>query len=119
VNQFLHQGQFGEYLFPNGQYIGSDRYSDFVARQFNMSVPAFEQEVKQDILIRRLEALIAGGATVGDAEVRDDYRKQNVKIKFDYAVITSDDLRKTINPSDSELAGFFQEERRALCHGGA
>jgi peptidyl-prolyl cis-trans isomerase D len=109
VAQFLHQGQFGEYLFPNGQYIGSDRYSDFVARQFNMPVPAFELEVKQSILINRLRALIAGGATVGDAEVRDDYRKQNVKIKFDYAVITSDDLRKSINPSDSELAGFFQK----------
>ena len=109
VAQFLHQGQFGEYLFPNGQYIGSDRYSDFVARQFNMPVPAFELEVKRDIVVRRLEALIAGGATVGDAEVRDDYRKQNVKIKFDYAVITSDDLRKAINPSDSELAGFFQK----------
>jgi peptidyl-prolyl cis-trans isomerase D len=109
VAQFLHQGQFGEYLFPNGQYIGADRYSDFVARQFNMPVPAFELEVKKDILIRRLEALIAGGATVGDAEVRDAYRKQNVKIKFDYAVITPDDLRKAINPSDSELAGFFQK----------
>jgi peptidyl-prolyl cis-trans isomerase D len=109
VAQFLHQGQFGEYLFPNGQYIGADRYSDFVARQFNMPVPAFEQEVKRDIVVRRLEALIAGGATVGDAEVRDAYRKQNVKIKFDYAVISSDDLRKAINPSDGELAGFFQK----------
>ncbi|MGO9775097.1 MAG: peptidylprolyl isomerase [Terracidiphilus sp.] len=109
VAQYLHQGQFGEYLFPNGQYIGSDRYSDFVARQFNMSVPAFEQEVKRDIVVRRLEALIAGGATVGDAEVRDAYRKQNVKIKFDYAVITSDDLRKAINPSDGELEAFFKK----------
>ena len=109
VNQFLHQGQFGEYLFPNGQYIGSDRYSDFVARQFNMPVPAFELEVRRDIVVRRLEALIAAGATVGDAEVRDAYRKQNVKIKFDYAVISSDDLRKAINPSDGELAGFYQK----------
>jgi peptidyl-prolyl cis-trans isomerase D len=74
-----------------------------------MPVPAFELEVKRDIVVRRLEALIAGGATVGDAEVRDAYRKQNVKIKFDYAVITSDDLRKSINPSDGELAGFFQK----------
>jgi peptidyl-prolyl cis-trans isomerase D len=109
VNQFLHQGQFGEFLFPNGQYIGSDRYSDFVARQFNMPVPAFELEVRRDIVVRRLEALIAAGATVGDAEVRDAYRKQNVKIKFDYAVISSDDLRKAINPSDGELAGFYQK----------
>ncbi len=27
VSQFLHQGQFGEFLFPNGQFIGTDRYA--------------------------------------------------------------------------------------------
>jgi peptidyl-prolyl cis-trans isomerase D len=109
VSQFLHQGQFGQFLFPNGQYIGTDRYGDFVARQFNLSVAAFEQEVKEDILIRRLQALITAGVSVGGQEVRDTYRKGNIKIKFDYAVISSDDLRKTINPSDSELESFFKK----------
>jgi peptidyl-prolyl cis-trans isomerase D len=108
VIKFLHQGQFGEFLFPNGQYIGSDRYAAFVANQFNLSVPEFESEVKQDIVVRRLQALITAGVTVGDQEVRDAYRKDNIKIKFDYAVISSDDLRKSINPSDSDLESFFK-----------
>ena len=107
VVQFLHQGQFGEYLFPNGQYIGEDRYNEFVAQQFNMSVKDFEQELKHQILLRRLQALITGGVTVSDKEVRDGYRTENIKIKFDYAVISADDLRKTINPSDSDLQAFF------------
>jgi peptidyl-prolyl cis-trans isomerase D len=46
---------------------------------------------------------------VSDQDVREAYRKQNVKIKFDYAVLSSDDLRKTINPSDSELEAFFKK----------
>ncbi len=46
---------------------------------------------------------------MGDQEVRDAYLKQNIKIKFDYAVISSDDLRKTINPSDSDLEAFFKK----------
>ena len=108
VIKFLHQGQFGEFLFPNGQYIGSDRYAAFVANQFNLSVAEFEQEVKQDIIVRRLQALVTAGVTVGDQEVRDAYRKSNIKIKFDYAVISSDDLRKSINPSDAELESFFK-----------
>jgi peptidyl-prolyl cis-trans isomerase D len=29
-------------------------------------------------------------------------------VKFDYAVISADDVRKTINPSDSELQAFFK-----------
>ena len=109
VRQFLHRGQFGEFLFPKGQYIGSDRYAAFVAGQFNLSVAEFESEVKQDIAVRRLEALITAGVTVGDQEVRDNYRKENIKVKFDYAVIASDELRKTINPSDGDLEAFFKQ----------
>ena len=41
--------------------------------------------------------------------MRDAYRKGNIKIKFDYAVLSSDDLRKTINPSDSDLEAFFKK----------
>jgi peptidyl-prolyl cis-trans isomerase D len=109
VRDFLHKGQFGEYLFPNGNYIGEDRYSAFVAGQFNLSVAQFEQEVKESILIRRLQTMITAGVSVGDQEVRDSYRKRNIKIKFDYAVISSDDLRKQINPSDTDLQSFFSK----------
>ncbi len=108
VIKFLHKGQFGEFLFPNGQYIGDDKYSAFIANQFNMSIPEFEDEIRQDIIIQRLQSLITAGVTVGDQEVRDDYRKGNIKIKFDYAVVSADDVAKTINPSDSELQAFFK-----------
>jgi peptidyl-prolyl cis-trans isomerase D len=108
VVNFLHQGAFGQYLFPGGNFIGQERYGDFIARQFNLSIANFEDEVRQEITIRRLQALITAGVTVGDQEVRDLYRKQNTKIKFDYAVFSSDDLRKSINPSDGELESFFK-----------
>ena len=107
VIQFLHQGQFGQFLYPNGQFIGTESYTNFIAQQFNMSVTEFEQELKDQILVRRLQALITAGVTVSDKEVRDAYRTENIKIKFDYAVISADDLRKTINPSDSDLQAFF------------
>jgi peptidyl-prolyl cis-trans isomerase D len=98
------------YLFPNGQFIGTDRYATFIASQFNLSVSDFENEVRQDIVIQRLQALITAGVTVGDKEVRDDYRKANIKIKFDYAVISSDDLRKTDQSlRRRDLEAFFKK----------
>ncbi|MGD0094967.1 MAG: peptidylprolyl isomerase [Terracidiphilus sp.] len=109
VVQLLHQGESGQVLFPNGQFIGQDRYAAIIAQQRQQSVAQFEQEVKQSILIGRLQAMITAGVTVGDQEARDSYRKQNIKIKFDYAVISSDDLRKQINPSDSDLESFFKK----------
>ena len=74
-----------------------------------MSVQDFEDGIKHDLIVRRLQSLITAGVTVSDQEVRDLYRKQNIKIKFDYAVISADDLRKTINPADSDLESFFKK----------
>jgi peptidyl-prolyl cis-trans isomerase D len=109
VAHLLHTGQIGQVLFPNGQYIGDDRYAAIIATQRNESVADFEKEVKQDILIGRLRALITAGVTVGDQEARDSYRKENIKIKFEYAVIEASKLRDTINPSDGDLEGFFKK----------
>jgi peptidyl-prolyl cis-trans isomerase D len=109
VRKYLQTGQAGEVLFPGGKFIGDDAYTNLVANRFNMTVPEFEDNVRHDIMIRRLESYITAGVTVSDKDVRDEYRKGNIKIKFDYAVISSDDLRKTINPPDAELESFFKK----------
>ena len=109
VRQFLQTGPSGQILFPGGKFIGADRYAALIQSQFDISVAQFEENVKHDIAIRRLEALITAGVTVSDAEVRDTYRKSNTKIKFDYAVLSADDLRKQINPSDADLEAFFKK----------
>ncbi len=109
VIAYLQTGPTGQVLFPNGKFIGEDQYSALIAQRLSMSVTEFEDSVRNDIIVRRMQALITGGVTVGDQEVRETYRKQNIKIKFDYAVISADDLRKTINPSDSDLEAFFKK----------
>ena len=94
VRHYLQTGPTGEVIFPGGKYIGDQAYAQLVNDRLNMSIKDFEGGIKDDITARRLEALITSGVTVGDQEVRDTYRKQNIKIKFDYAVISSDDLSK-------------------------
>ncbi len=105
----LKTGPFAQYLFPGGNYIGDEAYMDFVQRAFNTSRSDFESQVKQDMELNRLQALITGGVTVSDAAVRQAYLAQGTKVKFDYAVITAEDLRKTINPSDADLQAFFKQ----------
>ena len=109
VRQYLQTGAAGQVLFPGGKFIGEDQYAAMIANRFNLSVAEFEDDVRDDIVIRRLEAFITGGVSVGDQQVRDDYRKGAIKIKFDYAVISADDIRKGINPSDSDLESFFKK----------
>src|SRR5271170_52826 len=104
----LQTGPFAQYLFPNGQYIGDDSYINFVQSAFQTTRGDFESQVKSDMELNRLQALITGGVSVSDNAVREAYKVDGTKVKFDYAVISADDVRKTINPSDSELQAFFK-----------
>jgi peptidyl-prolyl cis-trans isomerase D len=52
-----------------------------------------------------------GGATVTDAEVRDQFLKQNTKVKFDYAVIKKDDILKSLKPAEAELQAFYDRNK--------
>jgi len=107
----LKTGPFAQYLFPNGNYIGDDAYIDFVQRAFGnqLSRAEFESQVKSDMELNRLQALITGGVTVSDNAVREAYKTDGTKVKFDYVVISADDVRKGINPSDAELQEFFKK----------
>jgi peptidyl-prolyl cis-trans isomerase D len=104
----MSSGPNAQFIFPGGKYIGDDAFKRLIDDYRHESVDDFANEVKTGVTIQRLRALVTDGVTVSDQEVRDTYRKENIKIKFDYAVISSDDVRKTINPSDSDLEAFFK-----------
>jgi peptidyl-prolyl cis-trans isomerase D len=107
----LKTGPFAQYLFPNGKYIGDDAYINFIQEAIgtDMSRSQFESQVKEDMELQRLQALITGGVTVSDSAVREKYRVQGTKVKFDYAVVSAADLKKTINPSDADLEAYFKQ----------
>lgn len=105
---FLQHGPYAEVLFPGGQFIGQDKYINFV-QQFGLSVTDFETQLKIDLELQRLESLITGGVTVSDAAVRTEALQAGTKVKFDYAVLSADDVKKSINPSDAELETFFKQ----------
>ena len=109
LRRALQTGPFAQMLFPNGQFIGEDGYANFVQNYFRTSIQDFESQIKKELEINRLEAMVTGGVIVSDQDVRDSYRQQATKIKFDYAVINSEDLRKQINPTDAELQAFFKQ----------
>ena len=109
LRTFLRTGTLSQYLFPGGKFIGQDQYINFVQQYFGISIADFEAEVKSDLELQRLQSLVTGGVTVSDSAVRADYMQQGTKVKFDYAVILSSDIKKTINPSDSDLQAFFKQ----------
>src|SRR5438105_4357271 len=107
----LRQGNIGQQLFPQGNYIGDEAYKDFVANQFGMDIPRFERLVKQDLLIGKLQSVVGGSVTVPDAEVKKEFQRQKVKVKFDYAVLSTEDLAKQVSVNDTELRAYYEKNK--------
>src|ERR1700734_4284324 len=76
LRRAMQSGPFSQAIFPNGQFIGEDRYADFVSYYFPTSIQDFETQVKKEIEINRLQAMVTGGVTVSDQDVRNAYREQ-------------------------------------------
>jgi peptidyl-prolyl cis-trans isomerase D len=108
LRNYLEHGPYAEYLFPGGKYIGDDQYTNFVESAFHLPKLQFETEVKGEIELQRLQALVTGGVSVSDSAVRAQYLQSGTKVKFDYAVISGSDLKAGINPSDADLQAFFK-----------
>jgi peptidyl-prolyl cis-trans isomerase D len=110
-DEFEH-GQYKSVFFPEGKFIGQEEYENLLQRN-DLTVAQFEESEKDRILLRKLRALVSGGAFVGDTEVRDEFTRSNTKVKFDYAVITQDDILKSLRPTDEELKAFYERSKAA------
>lgn len=111
ANELCH-GAFSAQLCPNGVPVNHEQYQNFVATYFpDMSIAQFEEAYKQDLLIKKLQALVTGGVTVSDAEVRQEFEKQAVKVKLDYAVLSLDEVSKQIKPTETELKAYFEQNK--------
>src|ERR1700676_98975 len=112
VRDELQHGRYAQAFFPGGNFIGQAQYEELL-QQHDLTVPYFERGVKDEILIDKLRSLIAGGAMVSDAEIRQKFEKDNTKVKFDYAVLKKDDILKGLHPTDSELKAFYDRNKAA------
>ncbi len=112
VRNFMQQGQLGEVFFPGGNFIGEQAYEQLVENQFGLSVAQFEREVKAQIASDKLLATIGATATATDKQIKEQVDKQDTKVKFDYAVITLDDIKKQVHPTDAELKSFYDQNKQ-------
>jgi peptidyl-prolyl cis-trans isomerase D len=110
VRDELQHGRYSGTFFPAGNFIGEAAYEELL-QQHDLTVTQFERSVKEDILIDKLRSMVAGGAMVTDAEIRQKFEKENTKVKFDYAVLRKDDILKELHPTDSELKAFYDSHK--------
>ena len=111
IKDELQHGRYAEIFFPGGTFIGQAEYQGLL-QQHNLTPTTFEDSVGKEILISKLQALITGSASVSDAAIRQEFDKQNTKVKFEYAVLKEDDIKKGLHPATEELKAFYDSHQK-------
>jgi peptidyl-prolyl cis-trans isomerase D len=96
----------------DGKPFDQKRYEENVAQQYG-SVAAFEQNVRDDLSAKKLEAFVTSGVTVSEEEVLKDFQHKNTKFDLSYVAVNANDLAQTITPTDQELRDYFEKNKAA------
>jgi len=107
----LQHGPLSTYIFPDGKFVGQEKYQNFVTQQLQSSVEHFEEQERNYILQRKLTALVTSNISVTPADIEREYQRQNLKVKLQYAVVSLADLSKQITVSEPEIKAYYQSHK--------
>jgi peptidyl-prolyl cis-trans isomerase D len=102
--------QYVPAAFNGDTFLGMEAYQRELQR-FQMTVPMFEEEVRSSLVLEKFRKLITDGISVSPAEIQDEFRSQNEKVKLDYVVIKPEDLVSKVTVDDSEIKAYYDQNK--------
>jgi peptidyl-prolyl cis-trans isomerase D len=91
----------------NGDAWLKDQYASEVRSRTGMTVEEFEGALRDEMLTEKFRHMVTDGITVSPAQIEQEFRGRNEKVKIEYALIKPSDLAASIHPSDADLAAYF------------
>ena len=74
---------------PSGNFVGKDRYQDYIGQNYDGGVEAFERRLGEDILTKTWIEVMTASARISDAEIEQAWRSRNVHAAADYVFVPS------------------------------
>ena len=95
----------------DGRFIGEASYRQLLQQQRPPISPSqFEEEIRNEILVDRLQAAVTGWVRVSDAEVAEEHRRRNERVRVDIVAFRAADFRDEVEATDDDMALLFAEE---------
>ncbi len=96
----------------NGQFIGEEQYRQLLAAQRPPLDPGrFEEDIRDEIMLQRLQMAVTGWVSVTDAEVEAEHRRRNERVRVDVVTFRDTDFREGLEATDDDIAAQFAEEQ--------
>jgi peptidyl-prolyl cis-trans isomerase D len=74
---------------PSGNFVGKERYQEFIGQNYDGGVAAYEQRIANDILTQTWIEVMTASARISDAELEQSWRARNVRAAADYVFVPS------------------------------
>lgn len=98
-------------LFPQGQFIGQQEYQQYVSQAYQMTVPEYEERLRQQILAQKLYNLVTDSIQISPADVHQQFLQQNQKAVFDYVLLHPGDLESQVTVTPAALQAYYQKNQ--------
>ncbi len=97
--------------FNGDSFVGMDAYSREVQQRFQMTVPDFEELIRTSLIDEKFHKLLTDGISVSPAEIQEEFRYENEKIKIAYAAARPEELADKINPDENEIKAYYDQNK--------
>jgi len=97
--------------FNGDTFVGMDAYSREVQQRFQMTVPIFEELIRSSLVEEKFRKLLTDGISVSPAEIKEEFRYENEKIKLAYAIARPEDLAEKITPDEAEIKSYYEQNK--------
>ncbi len=103
--------QYVPAAFNGDTFVGMDAYAREVRQRFQLTVPVFEEEVRDSLVLEKFRKLITDGISVSPAEIEQEFHDQNEKVKLDYVLIKPEDLTGKVVVDETEIKTYFDQNK--------
>ncbi|HVR98407.1 MAG TPA: peptidyl-prolyl cis-trans isomerase [Thermoanaerobaculia bacterium] len=95
---------------PQGKFIGPQAYENLL-RANNYTVASFEQQVRNQLMLEKLNNLLLANAYISEDEIRDAYREQVERAKIRYVQVAGAGAAADPQVTPAEVQSYFDSRK--------
>ncbi len=99
-------------VFKNkdGSFVGYERYRSTLA-YFHMTIPQFEDSLRKEIIINKLQKFLTAGITATPQEAFEEFKNENESANISYYFVKFSDVPVKTDINEKELKDYFSKHK--------
>lgn len=97
-------------LFQDGKFAGRQAYAAVLAER-NMTIPQFEQILRKQLLIEKLQVLAEASVVITPQELEEAFRRDNDLVQIEYVVVEPAKILPTLKVDSDEIQKHYEANR--------